>query len=67
MELSEIEAIVVAALRQTGLNPHRAAVGAGLSTDAIRHLFEGHEPKASRLLQIGDALGLEFYVDPPRT
>ena len=66
MELGEIEAIVVAALRQSGLNPYRAAVGAGLPADAIRHLLEGHEPKASRLAQICDALGLEFYVGPPR-
>ena len=66
MDQDDIEAIVVAALRQSGLNPHRAAVGAGLPADAIRHLLDGHEPKAGRLAEICRALGLEFYVGPPR-
>ena len=34
--------------------------------DAIRHLIAGHEPKAGRLAQVCAALGLEFYVGPPR-
>ena len=67
MDRERIRALVVAALRRSGLNPYRAAVGAGLPADAIRHLLAGHEPKASRLAQICAALGLEFYVGPPRS
>ena len=67
MDRERIRAVVVAALRRSGLNPYRAAVGAGLPADAIRHLLAGHEPKASRLAQICAALGLEFYVGPPRS
>lgn len=66
MDRKDIEEAVVAALRQSGLNPHRAAVGAGLPEDAIRNVLAGHEPKASRLAQICAALGLEFYIGPPR-
>ena len=66
MDRQKIQAVVAAALRRSGLNPYRAAVDAGLPADAIRHVVRGHEPKASRLAQICAALGLEFYVGPPR-
>lgn len=66
MDRDKIHAAVVAALRRSGLNPYRAAVGAGLPADAIRHMLAGHEPRASRLAQICAAIGLEFYVGPPR-
>ncbi len=48
------------------MNPYRAAVAAGLPADAVRHLLAGHDPKASRLSEICEALGLEFYVGPKR-
>lgn len=66
MDREKIQAIIAAALRRSGQNPYRAAVGAGLPADAIRHLLAGHEPKAGRLAQICAALGLEFYIGPPR-
>ena len=66
MDREEIRATVVDALRQSGLSPYRAAVDAGLPDDAIRHLLAGHEPGATRLAQICAAVGLEFYVGPPR-
>ena len=66
MDREEIRAAVVDALRQSGRSPYRAAVDAGLPDDAIRHLLAGHEPKATRLAQICAAVGLEFYVGPPR-
>ena len=66
MDRKDIEETVIAALRQSGLNPHRAAVSAGLPEDAIRNVLAGHEPKASRLAQICTALGLEFYIGPRR-
>ena len=66
MDRQKIRAIIVAAVRRSGLNPYRAAVDAGLPADAIRHVIAGHEPKASRLAQICAALGLEFYIGPLR-
>lgn len=42
------------------------AVRAGLPRNAIRNVLDGHEPTAGRLAAICDALGLEFYVGPPR-
>ncbi len=34
--------------------------------DALRSALRGHEPKAGRLAEICRALGLEFYIGPPR-
>ena len=66
MDYSEIRMLLVAALKEMGTNPFRAAITAGLPGTAIRHALEGHEPKAGRLAEICDALGLEFYIGPPR-
>ena len=66
MDRDKIEAVVAAALREAGLNPYRAAVGAGLPQDTIRRVLDGHTPSATKLSQICAALGLEFYVGPPR-
>lgn len=37
-----------------------------MSDNSIRYVLEGREPKLGKLIQICDALGLEFYVGPPR-
>ncbi len=42
------------------------ATAAGLPRDAIRSILDGHEPKLSRVADVCDALGLEFYIGPPR-
>ncbi len=39
---------------------------AGLPGNAVRHLLDGHEPKVGRAAEICRALGLEFYIGPPR-
>ena len=66
MVIGEISEMVRKELRRRGSNPFRAAIEAGLPDNAIRHLLDGHEPKAGRLAEICRALGLEFYVGPPR-
>ena len=43
-----------------------AAVAAGLPRESIRSVLKGHLPSIERAGQICDALGLEFYVGPPR-
>ncbi len=32
----------------------------------MRSVLEGHEPRLSRVVELAEALGLEFYVGPPR-
>ena len=66
MKVSDIAPIVSQALARQGTNPWRAAIKSGLPGNAIRHLLDGHEPKAGRLIEICDALGLEFYIGLPR-
>ncbi len=42
------------------------ATAAGLPRDAISSVLSGHEPKLSRVAEVCDAVGLEFYVGPAR-
>lgn len=42
------------------------AVEAGLPRDAIRSVLVGHDPRLSRAVELAGALGLEFYIGPPR-
>ena len=53
-------------LRETRQSIHGAAVSNGLPRDAIRRVLEGHVPRLDRAGDICEALGLEFYVGPPR-
>ena len=61
---SVIEAIR-AELRRRGSNPYRLARESGLPENSIRYLLDGHEPRVGRLIEVCDALGLQFYVGPP--
>ena len=66
MNMREIREAVRSELKQANLNAHRAAVDAGLPPDAIRYLLDGREPRAGRLVDICDALGLDLSVGPRR-
>ena len=66
MDVRDIPAIVRRELQRRGTNPFRAAVGARLPGNAIRYVLEGREPKVGRMAEVCDALGLEFYIGPPR-
>ena len=66
MRYAEIQVALKEAVGARGTNPYRAAMEAGLPGTAIRRALEGHEPKAGRLIEICDALDLEFYIGPPR-
>ena len=50
-----------------GRAPISVAVAAGLPRNSIRQILKGHEPKLSRAAVVADALGLEFYIGPPRS
>ena len=54
------------ALDQRRLSARAAEVGAGLPRRSIYSVIEGHSPTLDRAADICDALGLEFYVGPPR-
>ncbi|WP_419741316.1 S24 family peptidase [Ruegeria sp.] len=66
MEYRDIQVALRGAVERRGTNPYRAAIEAGLPGTAIRHALEGHEPKVGRAAEICRALGLEFYIGPPR-
>lgn len=53
-------------LRRQNASPIREALNAGLNRDAIRSVLRGRVPSVERAAKICEALGLEFYVGPPR-
>ena len=53
----------LSALGQTAI---RAATAAGLRRDSIRSVLRGRVPSIDRAAEICAALGLEFYIGPPR-
>ena len=66
MDPQKIQTLVRERLESMGSNPYRAATDAGLPAHAIRFVLDGHEPKVGRAAEICRALGLEFYIGPPR-
>lgn len=66
MRSHEIPPIIRKALAERRTTPFRAALDAELPENAIRTILDGHEPKVGRLAEVCEALGLEFYIGPPR-
>ena len=62
--LDEFRTTVEGAL--DGRSKAGTASAAGLPRDAISSVLSGHEPRLSRVAEVCNALGLEFYVGPPR-
>ncbi|MXY69527.1 MAG: helix-turn-helix transcriptional regulator [Acidobacteriia bacterium] len=62
----EIIQVIQDALHRQGSNPSRFAKENGFSVNAIRYILEGRPPSSRRLAEVCEALGLEFYVGPPR-
>ena len=63
---SEIVNVIREALKRKGSNPSRFAKEHGFSINAVRYILEGRPPSSRRLAEVCEALGLEFYVGPPR-
>ena len=59
-------AVVRRALNASGLSASRAALDAGLPQRAIHNVLSGVRPSVDRAAEIANALGLEFYIGPPR-
>ena len=66
MSSTEIASVIREALALRGTTAYRASLDAGLPGNAIRYALERRATKSDRLAEICDALGLEFYVGPPR-
>ena len=66
MTTEEFSALIKRRLQETKQSQHRVALEHGLSPDAIRSVLRGHTPKLDRVGDICSALGLEFYIGPPR-
>lgn len=58
--------IVDERLKELGKSPTKLALENGLPRDAIRSVLRGHPPSVERAEKIAEALGLEFYIGPPR-
>ncbi len=64
MEVIDFANLLRSELEKRGLSQYRAAVDADLPDDAIRYVLQGREPKLSRVIEICEALGLEFHIGP---
>ena len=67
MRATNFAQIVKERLSQTRQSLHGAAVSHGLPRDAVRSVLDGHMPRLDRAMDIAAALGLEFYIGPPRS
>ena len=66
MDAGEIAAAIKQELSRRGTTAYRASLDAGMPGNAIRYVLEERATKSDRLAEICDALGLEFYIGPPR-
>ena len=60
-------ACVTESLKRSGDSPIIAANKLNLKRDAIRGVIRGASPSIDRAAEIAEALGLEFYIGPPRS
>lgn len=66
MEHQQLIAIIRQRLREIGKTPAEVSRKSTGQKDALKRVFDGHIPSYQRLADICTALGLEFYVGPPR-
>lgn len=66
MDLETFADLVRSRLKEAGQSASSAALNAGLPRDAIRSVLRGHPPTFTRAAEICAALGVEFYIGPPR-
>ena len=53
-------------LARTGCSAANVSKAATGQKDAIKRILDGHSPSIERAEKIAQALGLEFYIGPPR-
>ena len=66
MNYDDVIGLISGEIERQGTNAFRLAADSGLPQNAVRYLLDRRRIHAPRLIQICDALGLEFYVGPPR-
>ena len=66
MNRDELIATVERAVNLAGGKPYPIERRAGLPEDSIRNILKGREPGVFRMSRVCSALGLEFYIGPPR-
>ena len=54
-------------LAEEGISARGVALRAGLPIRSVNGILEGHVPSVERAAEVAAALGLEFYIGPPRT
>lgn len=62
----EFVAAIRRRLAEQGLSARAAALRAGLPVRSVNGILEGHVPSVERAAEVAAALGLEFYIGPPR-
>ena len=63
MDIAKIFRDELARRGRTAANVSKEATG---QKDAIKQILDGHVPSINRAEKIAQALGLEFYIGPPR-
>ena len=63
----EFVAAIRRRLAEQGLSARAAALRAGLPVRSVNGILEGHVPSVERAAEVAAALGLEFYIGPPRS
>ena len=53
-------------LAQEGMSVRAVALRAGIPIRSVNSMLEGHIPSVERAVQVAAAVGLEFYIGPPR-
>ena len=64
---SEFASLLRAELAKRGLSARAVARLGGLPDRSVRNILDGHEPSIGRASDVAGALGLEFYIGPPRS
>ena len=62
----DIAKIFIDQLARTGCSAANVSKAATGQKDAIKRILDGHNPSIDRAEKIAHALGLEFYIGPPR-
>ncbi len=54
-------------LHEQRLSVRKATLKFGFPARSLQSVLEGHQPSISRVAEICEALGIEFYIGPPRS
>ena len=65
--MDDLLIVVENALKGQGKSARRASLDATGSSELVRMMRRGHVPSVERMRALANALGLEFYIGPPRS